>query len=779
MKEKMNFKKVLTVAGLASFAFVGLASCGSDKDPVDDPTPNPDDTTATTLNLALSYNNIAYIKYNRNKTTHSPSMPAVYTTLDGMKLYEGTTLLPVWQKMEKHLNIKIEDAAVTAKNTATMMENTITANYEGLDNKKVDVLQVMNGNANYVSAVTAGDFLNLSTYKDQLPNLFAFLEKNPAVYNQMLMSTGVNRGIYYAPYFDGQDQLEKCFNMNVEMVRALLDDDASSANNNFVKASDFDSAATLATTAYTTPYIDSMTEQEIAVAKKDGDAYVQDTITVSFSSAENIINIQNALATKSGKNLTQALRDYIDNVYGDYIGEGNIYASRSEIFTSASACYNADELVALLRCIKTNPAYLTGSASTVMVPFFPRTGENNRVRAFIEIGQMFGLRGSMSGEKDLLWYNEDGELVDGRTQEYTYKVLDKMRTFQEEGLFPATWLYDTTDATVEFRKNLMADGRGFMCYDYSNVTAFNESTVKNGTKTNEMEPVIAPVAKWPITKDNNGDPIVGANTDEGYSYTRFSEDNRSLKDGGWSIVAKNVKGNAKKLAASLKLLDYMYTNEGSFLECYGTEITQEGEGTDLSYTADGYYSNEIVKDADGVWYPILTDAYKAEILTYGGGTWHNYMTKYQGACLGVGNIRSNYLEAQNTNPLQEVGMKKIANAIATGAMFQVKTSGDAFFRSVPTSVSLTEKNSSTITTATSALVAFWNINKNATTSAGEGPCLDVIRVGWANLGGSIKSYDDVEKLFASADSSYLKYNALSIGVPAASGNQYKYYSFLK
>ena len=70
--------------------------------------------------------------------------------------------------------------------------------------------------------------------------------------------------------------------------------------------------------------------------------------------AENIIEIQNALEVKNGETLTKALIDYIGRNYD--------YEKPSDLFLSDTAAYDIDELTALFRCIRANGLYLTDGA---------------------------------------------------------------------------------------------------------------------------------------------------------------------------------------------------------------------------------------------------------------------------------------------------------------------------------------------------------------------------------------------------------------------------------
>ena len=51
--------------------------------------------------------------------------------------------------------------------------------------------------------------------------------------------------------------------------------------------------------------------------------------------------------------------DYLQAVYGSNVGENKTYANYSEIFTSESAAYTTDELIALFRVMRANPSYVS------------------------------------------------------------------------------------------------------------------------------------------------------------------------------------------------------------------------------------------------------------------------------------------------------------------------------------------------------------------------------------------------------------------------------------
>lgn len=765
----MNFKKVLSIASVASIAVVGLVSCGKKDEPG---ALDGVEYYSGTINLALNYKNQAYLTYGRGTASKAPQS---YTTVDGKVLTKNSSTAAIWQDIQSNLSqtqhtgktITFADAALAGDSTKASMKNAINANYVGNEGKNIDILQITTADE-FVDAVNNGDFVNLDAYKDYLPNLYKWFSTHEGVYNQMKM--GTSKGVYYTPYFDGVDQVEKGISMNAQIVRSLLDDAKDEATKDFNNKDGYDTATTLKQVSYTTPYITDMNNQTISVLGKDNKAT---TIQVTITEASNVITLQNALDVKNGENLVTTLKNYLLATYGNYIStavggkaspETAIYDNLSEIFVSNKACYNADELIALLRCVKTNPEKLTGSSSSSVIPVFPRTAENNRASIFFELSQIFGLRGT-NGEKGRFWYNESGKLVDTITQEYALDCIDLMHDLQEEELFPTSnyWMQDGSSATNDYRKVNMKNGTCFMTYDYSNVAAYNADAY-SGSKTAEMQGVLPPVAKWPLTKDGNGNTVVGISSDGKYSYTRFTEDNRSLKDGGWSIV-NSVASDSSKLKTCLYLLDYMYTEEGSFLECYS--YNEIGENKDQVAT-----SLATIGDTS---YPVLTDAFKTAQRDATQGSWHNYMTMYLGSCLGVGNIRSNYLESQLTGSYQEVGTKRWDTAIAQGVMYLTTTGGKNFLASVPTTAAYNETQSTAIKNNAKTLNDWWAINKNSTTNLWESNMLMAVYSGWSNAG-SLNSKALVKAQYNAYNNSQLAFTATVWGVAADSSDQYTYLS---
>ena len=795
----MNFKKVLSIASVASLAVVGLASCGKKEKTI------VDGEYVGKVNVAATYGGIGYVTYGRGTNNLGK-----YTTVDGRNLTPNKTLAPIWQDIATNMNVKLQDAALSASSTACAEEALITAKYKGYKGRKADLLQTTTGDT-FTTEVNNGNILNLLPYinNGSMPNLKKWLDEHPAVKEQLTMSVGDTQGIYYTPYFDGLDQNEQQLNMNIDMVKALLDSateqtETSKLYYDQAKTGAFDTGYVYENFKYNTPFIASM-DSDVAVARQsqtglddgadkqdrvdDNDvskyttvSYVADKINVKIESGQDIITKMNNLTTKDGASMVACLKDYLNAHYGKYVGKGKLYAHLSDIFISTSACYNTDELIALLRCIKANPAWLTGKADTTMIPFFPRTGEDGRVRRLISFMQIFGIRG-LEGEKDRYWITADGKLTDGRSQEMLLKGLDNIWKLQQDKLFPETkgWTTDGSTTKGDFRSTQLADGTAFMCNDMANVAAFNNDATGKG-KCYNITGVLPPVSMWGFTQEDGSNTakdgvktVVGAKT--GFSYTRFSEDDRSLKPGGWGVVASSVKNSPEKLAKILKIMDYMYTPEGSVLECFGYNaqasedqkskaFTKRSAGEKAATKYDGSADDYLATDASGNYYVNVNSAYIAEKTKLVKGTWHNYMTQYWGSCLGIGNIRTNYLESQLTSPRQKMGVAKLTNARGTGAYYLATTTGKNYLKVVNTNLNFTEAMKTANDTNGKELVNFWNQKAGS-------EYYTIAEKGWSSAK-TYKTPQSVKDLFAKYNSSVLTNAGTVWGFTVDSTDQFSY-----
>ena len=126
------------------------------------------------------------------------------------------------------------------------------------------------------------------------------------------------------------------------------------------------------------------------------------------------------LTTVTGVDAVNMLRDYIDVAYGGYYG-----TNRADLFIGQNAAWDADELVALLRCVVANPQTLNGKDS--VEGLFSREDNNNqrKIDMFRFAGTLFGVRG-LESRQDYLYVGHDGKLHDARQEEATYVALERM-----------------------------------------------------------------------------------------------------------------------------------------------------------------------------------------------------------------------------------------------------------------------------------------------------------------------------------------------------------------
>ena len=80
----------------------------------------------------------------------------------------------------------------------------------------------------------AGNMVNIAEYLDKMPNFKAYLDANPIV--RMSITGNTDTGaIYFSPYFDGVDDIERMPLMRTDWVEKLLNGEgeftASSSKN--------------------------------------------------------------------------------------------------------------------------------------------------------------------------------------------------------------------------------------------------------------------------------------------------------------------------------------------------------------------------------------------------------------------------------------------------------------------------------------------------------------------------------------------------------------------
>lgn len=576
--------------------------------------------TGTVLRMATGYNS------KDTGISFSAEVAGEGITLADGKTYNTGDLKPTWVTVEEKLGIKFEDK---------YQGNNSTKEFEYWQ-EQLDQVDMVSGTASLLTENgTAGLFVNLADYLDSMPNFKAYLELNPIVRLSITGSTsGDKKGaIYFSPYFDGVNDIERMPLMRVDWVQKLLDGDGA-----FTAAS----SGTTAAPVYE-PYMPTSGKIEIDVVKKDASG--TETVTKNYDEAGNIIANMNATGAMSGVDAVNMLREYIDKAYGGYYG-----TTRSDLFVGQNAAWDADELVALLRCVVANAQTLNGTDS--VQGLFSREDNNNqrRVDMFRFAGSLFGVRG-LESRQDYLYVGTDGQLHDARQEADTYVALERMNAMAKEGLISKAYL----DASEESSSTYLENDNGFMHYDYNQT-----QTVLNATKLQEGEKYMAamvPVARWYDGTDENG------------VYMRFTESWRSVKTDGWGISVKGVGSDTNKLNAALKLIDYAYSPEGQIL---------------MSYGPDAFIKQGETFNFNGQEMPVISDATYAELWDKASGNYTNYARKYLGSTLSF--VKSQAFEYQCTHEVGREGAGYISNAIGLGTIKhpELALTDNAWYTSVPT-----------------------------------------------------------------------------------------------
>lgn len=591
--------------------------------------------------------------YNKENTgiTFDASTAGDGVTLADGKTYHTGDLKPTWAALQDTLKVKLTNKFTGAGSASQEW----AAWKDQLD--QVDF--VAGGAAELSAAGSDGMLLNIGQYLDSMPYFKAYLDRNPIVRLSITGSVaGQNKGaIYFSPYFDGVNDIERMPLMRTDWVVKLLDGPAD--------ASDITTSDQLKDYAYQ-PYMPTTGTVSVEVVKPDGSD--KETITKDYSKYGNIVDKMNQAGAMDGKNAVKMLREYIDATYNGYYGE-----TRSNLFVGQNAAWDADELVALLRCVVSNSATLNGGAKKVQ-GLFSREDSNNqrRVDMFRFAGTLFGVRG-LESRQDYLYVGNDNKLHDARTEQDTYVALERMNQMAKEGLISEGFITGTDENAKT--ENYLADDAGFMHYDYSQTqTLYNETKLQEGE---EYTAVMVPVARW-----NDG---------TGEQFMRFTESWRSVKTDGWAISLAGLgytKDNVPKTAAELNdkakalltIIDYAYSKEGMILMSYGPKE---------------FYKDETF-NFNGEEWPVLSDQNAKDLWDIGKGNYTNYARYYIGSTLSF--VKSQAFEYQCTCDAGKKGAGYISNAIALGTIKhpELALADNAWYTSVPTVLPLTSAESQII-----------------------------------------------------------------------------------
>ena len=607
-----------------------------------------------TLRMATGYNSAK-----TGITFDSETAGEGITLADG-NTYNAGSLKPTWVALEGILGVHFEDK---------YQGNSAAKEFEYWKDRLNEVDMVAGPAATLNEYGEVGSLVNLAEHMDQLPNFKAYLDANPIVRLSIMGNTSTG-AIYFSPYFDGVNDIERMPLMRVDYAAKLLDGEGE-----FTAEACKDIAAPVYT-----PYMPTEGTVEIETPTADGKS--TQVLVKNYDKAGNIIAKMNEKGVMSGVEAVNMLRTYIDEAYDGYYG-----TNRSNLFIGQDAAWDVDEMVALLRCVVANPQSLNGKDS--IQGMFSREDNNNqrRVDLIRFAGHLFGVRG-MESRQDFLYFDADGALKDARQQPEAYAAMAKMHDMVAEGLISQAYV----DAAEENSSTYLENDNGFLSYDYNQT-----QTVMNATKLQEGEKYMAimvPVAKW-------------FDGTEGGVFMRFTESWRSVKTDAWAISKAGTDANPGALEKALALIDYAYSEEGQILMSYGpAAFIKEGE-TFLF---------------NGKEMPVIADATYAELWEKANGNYTNYARQFLGSTLSF--VKSQAFEYQCTHEVGKEGAGYISAAIGLGTIKHplLEVAENPWYTSVPTVLPNTKTENDELNTYTELT----SNGKFAMNKGGENLFVDII-----------------------------------------------------
>ena len=554
---------------------------------------------------------------------HSSQIAGSWQGLDGRTYYAGD-LKPAWRQLGEDLNVSFKDQAQTGRSGAEL--STVAANGEWAN------FNLINSTVGAISENVA-ELVDLSQFMDYMPNFKNFLQEYKIVEWSLKMDS--KGGMYYIPYFDGNDDIEKYEMVQRDWVKVILDgelptDTSVSYLDQYKAKVEGASAATTVAPAVeafmgktgswkvaTTnkagtgvgELVVSYDDVKAALANTNSDLYKAITAISGVSAPQtesgNIIDIQNDIITKTngavnGPELANVLRAYIKTAYKL---DGAAYETLSDVFVSASAGWDADLMIALYRCVVTNFKSFNGMSNAVAGEVWALAGREMKAQRENDLislaGELYGVRG-MESRLDYLYVDNAGDLQDARLSIDSYEAAAKLNALAKEGL-----LFNTVGAksTAMNKKYKSGSNVTFMLHDYVQTQTSDGFNKAGGQRTMEefnFAPIVTPISKWDVNGDGTAETVM-----------RFTESWRSVKNSG-VVVPKRSVSDPFKLSAVIAFIDYLFSNDGQIIGSYGPMATN-GNGAD---TNGFWYGNNGVEvlNADGT----VKDAYKDKVTTVDG-----------------------------------------------------------------------------------------------------------------------------------------------------------------
>lgn len=580
--------------------------------------------------------------------------------IDGITYTDGD-ILPTWKSFSEMLKTDINDGTILSTNNddSSLYTRFRTEISDGsIQDKNGNITDIfLNTTSNINELGDENLMLDLLPYinYNKMPGLAQFLSQNPQVLNQCMH----NGHLYYTPYFDGYQAPERGYVMDTKQVAKLLDDDIPEGCGNLISGVLNDGTyKTIVGEPKIKPFMNLEynypdEKTEIQIVLPDG----SDKVTVTVNRTNNIIAEQTKLlgntdSACTGYALIKQFKDYARAAYGDIIDK--YYGGKiSKMFTSVSACYNADDLVALLRIFKANPDVLYGSVDKydAVVPVFDRGGKNRTQNVLQFAATLYGVQG-FGSEYGTLFIGADGKLHDATTQSSSYELLTRLSELYGEGLIENNFYCLNNNEGFEryFAKTKPNSTFGLIEYDYFatqcaandkyngiGTTSSKRSLSPSGFNFSEIEingimPILSPLT---YVSNQTYDFTQSLDDFYGKSLCRYYEENRGLKANAWGITKFS-----DNIDSAIALLDSMYTLEGSNLINYGPDDYYEISGQNTPVIKQDVY--DCIRDLNKDFWA--------------------YYREYIGSTAPVGHIRYVALDYQATNSYGQEGYANVLKA---------------------------------------------------------------------------------------------------------------------
>lgn len=587
----------------------------------------------TTLNLSVGHNSLDlgthYSTANVKKLTDYLG-GSTSATLYGTAYAQGN-MKPAWAALASQLKLNFADK-YTGKSSDNQLTE-ITDSSEGLAG--VDIFTSSASDLANQAARNATSIVDLNQYLDYMPNYKAFLESNKTT--RLSLTADETGAMYMAPYFDGNDDIEKYVLLRKDLVEdmlngssrltgtvsfatqaaaktsvsgagagtsasvqafmgtadwevdvtdptALVNYSSTAATNwgtDLHKVDDAKKTATVKVYVKYSKALDSAKTGAISTLLAEAGVGASD---ISGQTSGNIIDIMNLAINKTsgavtGDILTEILKEYIKVTYVDK-DNNSFYGSTgrrlSEVFNSAYAAWDADLYTALGRCFVTSGTALGTNVKTKTEDRFLLTGRQSRTDRF---NDTVAFAGELYGVRGLeSRYSSAYTYINAKGEMVDART--KEVTYNAVNNMHALTeeglyapLLTSVTITGDQASHSGADNKGIQTLTLHDYV--QTQTAKQGFKAEKQEGDQYNFAPvlTPVSKWDTNDD----GTKE--TIMRFTESWRSVKPTGFAISYQGVKNNPDKLSAALAFVDYFFSPDGQILMTYGPKATANDNGS--------------------------------------------------------------------------------------------------------------------------------------------------------------------------------------------------------